>query len=66
MRYGCWRAAVEAHDAALVAMAALRDRPSRRALERAERALEMFQRVTAWWTDEQLAALHRKTAGGKV
>lgn len=67
MKHGCWRGGVEAHDAALAAMTALRDRPaSRRALLAAERALDVFGRVTAWWTDEQLAALHRKTAEGRV
>lgn len=65
MTRGAWLRALAAHDAALEASRELRDRPSWRALDRAEQALDVFRRAVAGWTDRQLAALHRKTAKGR-
>jgi len=60
---GAWLEALRAHDAAAHAMRELREAPSRRAHDRADAALTRFRRAIAGWTDRQLAALHRKTAG---
>lgn len=65
MTRGDWQRALWAHDAALAAMRDLREQPSHRAQQRADKALQMFRRVVAGWTDRQLAALHRKTAEGR-
>lgn len=65
MTRGDWQRALWAHDAALAASRDLRERPSLRADARADKALQMFRRAVAGWTDRQLAALHRKTAEGR-
>ncbi len=65
MTRGDWQRALWAHDAALAACRDLREQPSHRAQMRADKALQMFRRAVAGWTDRQLAALHRKTAEGR-
>lgn len=64
MTRGAWLRALHAHDDAARAMRAYHERPSRRALLRAEDAIDFLRRAVAGWTDRQLAALHRKTAKG--
>lgn len=66
MTRGAWLRALHAHDAALAAMRELREQPGERASARADKALQLFRRAVAGWTDRQLAALHRKTAEGRV
>lgn len=63
MTRGAWLRALHAHDDAATAMRVLRESPSRRAHDRADAALSRFRRAIAGWTDRQLAALRRKTAG---